>query len=749
MIAKAGSFRGWLLLGGASPYSSKRYVGRYKLTSPSQSIGDRQYSPAALTATYGAFNREVFAQLPPEDAVFTLEGYVKTGGRMPFSEILEEGRRFDYQALIGTCSNPSVYGNWDKILVFEGCLVNSVAYEGTGALSKAEDSATLHRVSVKAKDMYEVRRMSYSNPTQVEELTDIVFAKSNNVDAPYLAWNALENKIVESNQDTGETAVCYFDSLDSEDIGAVFNLGEVVAAQEVSQSNRTHEIYLTGVDPLANCSRVRVLGKIAKVIFKEYDGETDRTKYRIQFLEQFDFSSSDILCNRVDCNIDCTGYSFDPVWVNNISGGKPDSFELVFDLTTYDSNDFLLNYAVNVTLTSGEVLLDVSNISGSDIQTIFTYNYDHALAGPFIGTVTITMESALGCIETVTCSTVDLAVQDSFRGCVSTPACDFFDADILWVLSEFTITTLTIEEIFVNWGTLVDYTINIYDNGMVLLQTVTDTVIPKTHNFGSVPTAVDHKVEFVITNDRGCSYTLLCDPVDTNSAFTAINCDVALSPCLTNNLVLRYTYNAVTGELIFQNPNVNVAIFRVSASTAVGATPYHNIIRNNPRWPLSVPPDAGVPLSGTGTGTFTAITYDGCYYVLNCTGIDFASTYTGRGCTEIYECTLFTANFEYNINRTGSGIAFGLRDVTLNDSDTEEIDSVRVTAYAGTGTDRIYYFNDLDALGNGGLVYLGPVLNELGTLELTVTTANGCVDTLTCSSFDFNLSAVYNDCVPT
>jgi hypothetical protein len=168
--------RVWLIDGRARPDHAPEFLNFLKVTSVDQNFGavNPIFNPSK--SEYGKFD-QVGEFRDEEERVSTeLVGHYARDIKSRLLTLAQKGCKFDTQLHIGECEDPSRFNSFQKVVIFEGVIIETYGTEDLGALEPGEQGKVDETGAISAQNWYEFVPLGFSNRTPsgvTNELIDI------------------------------------------------------------------------------------------------------------------------------------------------------------------------------------------------------------------------------------------------------------------------------------------------------------------------------------------------------------------------------------------------------------------------------------------------------------------------------------------------------------------------------------------------------------------------------------------------
>lgn len=173
--------RVWLIDGRARPDHAPEFLDFLKLTSVDQSFGAVTPIFNPSKSQYGKFD-QVGEYRDAEERVTTeMVGHYAQNVKSRLLSLAQKGCQFDVQMHIGLCEDPRFFDSFQKIIIFEGVILESYGTEDMGALEPGDQGKVDETGSISAMKWYEFVPLAFANRTPsgvTNELIDVVICDS-------------------------------------------------------------------------------------------------------------------------------------------------------------------------------------------------------------------------------------------------------------------------------------------------------------------------------------------------------------------------------------------------------------------------------------------------------------------------------------------------------------------------------------------------------------------------------------------
>lgn len=173
--------RVWLIDGRARPDHAPEFLNFLKITSVDQNFGavNPIFNPSK--DQYGKFD-QVGEFRDEEERVSTeLVGHYARNIKSRLLQLAQGGCKFDVQMHIGECEDPGQFDSFQKVIIFEGVILETYGTEDLGALEPGEQGKVDETGAISAQNWYEFVPISFANRTPAgvtNELLDVVICDS-------------------------------------------------------------------------------------------------------------------------------------------------------------------------------------------------------------------------------------------------------------------------------------------------------------------------------------------------------------------------------------------------------------------------------------------------------------------------------------------------------------------------------------------------------------------------------------------
>ncbi len=180
-ITKTGNSRVFLLEGRAGPTTVPSFKSCLRATSVSQGFGDIERIECPDPHQYGKFIEVGEIRGAIERPTTTLEGRYPLNTASDLLRIAQKGCAFDVQVHFGSCTDPSVFNKFEKILVFEAGSLTNYDTEDLGALASGDNAVVNETGDLSARLIYELLPLVYARRADsiiTNEIVDVVICDS-------------------------------------------------------------------------------------------------------------------------------------------------------------------------------------------------------------------------------------------------------------------------------------------------------------------------------------------------------------------------------------------------------------------------------------------------------------------------------------------------------------------------------------------------------------------------------------------
>lgn len=169
--------RVWLIDGRARPDHAPEFLNFLKLTSVDQNFGavNPIFNPS--DSEYGKFDQVGEFRDEEERVTTEMVGHYARDIKSRLLTLAQKGCKFDVQLHIGECENPGDYDSFQKLVIFEGVIIETYGTEDLGALEPGEQGKVDETGSISAQNWYEFIPLGFANRTPAgvtNELIDVV-----------------------------------------------------------------------------------------------------------------------------------------------------------------------------------------------------------------------------------------------------------------------------------------------------------------------------------------------------------------------------------------------------------------------------------------------------------------------------------------------------------------------------------------------------------------------------------------------
>lgn len=173
--------RTWLLEGRARPDHVPNFMSFMKLGAMEQSFGSVNPIFEPSKTKYGKFEQVGSFRDEEERPSTSMAGHYAATLKSKMLELGQAGCAFDLQVHIGQCEDPSIFDDFEKIVIFEEVFLESYSTDDVGALEPGEQGKVDETGDVSARRMYEFKPLSVAarSPSSVtNQLLDVIICDS-------------------------------------------------------------------------------------------------------------------------------------------------------------------------------------------------------------------------------------------------------------------------------------------------------------------------------------------------------------------------------------------------------------------------------------------------------------------------------------------------------------------------------------------------------------------------------------------
>ncbi len=241
----------WLIDGRARADHDTEFLSYMKVAGLTQGFGSTNavYLPDKnrLGAFIEAASFKDGAERPTTSLVGRYAAFVKS--RM--LQLAQKGCEFDIQVHIGECEDPSIFNQFEKILIFENVTLDNYTTEDMGALEPGEQGKIDETGDISMRIMYEYVPLKYSarNPAVVtNQLLDVI----------------IPDRVSCGDCDIESDGCQHFYAISSAAGGSPGTPGDVVFSIDKGLNWFAHDI--DGLDPAENPSAIAKVGEYIVVV---------------------------------------------------------------------------------------------------------------------------------------------------------------------------------------------------------------------------------------------------------------------------------------------------------------------------------------------------------------------------------------------------------------------------------------------------------------------------------------------------
>ena len=175
--------RTWLIEGRARPDHQPEFLDFLKLGAMEQNFGSVNPIFNPSKDKYGAFVQAGSFRDEIERPTTSMVGHYARALKSRMLSLAMAGCAFDLQLHIGQCQDPSIFNDFEKIVIFEGVFLESYSTDDVGALEPGEQGKVDETGEVSADRMYEFKPLNLAarNPTGsilTNQLLDVIICDS-------------------------------------------------------------------------------------------------------------------------------------------------------------------------------------------------------------------------------------------------------------------------------------------------------------------------------------------------------------------------------------------------------------------------------------------------------------------------------------------------------------------------------------------------------------------------------------------
>ncbi len=173
--------RVWLIDGRARPDHTPEFLDFMKLGSMEQNFGGVNPIFEPSKTKYGAFDLVGNFRDEIERPTTSMVGHYARILKSRMLELAAAGCAFDLQLHIGQCEDPGIFDEFEKIVIFEGVLLESYSTDDVGALEPGEQGKVDETGDISADRMYEFKPLTTAARTPsvvTNQLLDVIICDS-------------------------------------------------------------------------------------------------------------------------------------------------------------------------------------------------------------------------------------------------------------------------------------------------------------------------------------------------------------------------------------------------------------------------------------------------------------------------------------------------------------------------------------------------------------------------------------------
>ncbi len=173
--------RTWLIEGRARPDHVPEFMSFMKLGAMEQSFGSVNPIFEPSKKQYGKFDQVGSFRDEEERPTTSMVGHYASVLKSKMLELAAAGCAFDLQVHIGQCEDPSIFDDFEKIVIFEEVFLESYSTDDVGALEPGEQGKVDETGDVSAREMYEFKPLTVAarNPSAItNQLLDVIVCDS-------------------------------------------------------------------------------------------------------------------------------------------------------------------------------------------------------------------------------------------------------------------------------------------------------------------------------------------------------------------------------------------------------------------------------------------------------------------------------------------------------------------------------------------------------------------------------------------
>ena len=173
--------RTWLLEGRARPDHTPEFLSFMRLGAMEQSFGSVNPIFNPSKKQYGKFDQVGSFRDEQDRPTTSLVGHYARSLKSRMLELTIAQCAFDLQLHIGLCEDPSIFDDFEKIVIFEGVFIESYSTDDIGALEPGEQGKVDETSDVSAEKMYEFKPLTVAArnvSTVTNQLLDVIVCDS-------------------------------------------------------------------------------------------------------------------------------------------------------------------------------------------------------------------------------------------------------------------------------------------------------------------------------------------------------------------------------------------------------------------------------------------------------------------------------------------------------------------------------------------------------------------------------------------
>lgn len=169
--------RTWLLEGRARPDHTPEFLDFMRLGAMEQSLGSVNPIFSPSKTKYGQFDQVGSFRDEEERPTTSLVGHYARSLKSRMLQLTLARCAFDLQLHIGVCEDPSIFDDFEKIVIFEGVQIESYSTDDVGALEPGDQGKVDETSDVSADKFYEFKPLTVAAKNEAvvtNQLLDVI-----------------------------------------------------------------------------------------------------------------------------------------------------------------------------------------------------------------------------------------------------------------------------------------------------------------------------------------------------------------------------------------------------------------------------------------------------------------------------------------------------------------------------------------------------------------------------------------------